>query len=286
MKRHIEILQDFVRSQPLGAISLVAVLLMAFCAVFAEAVSVYDPEQIDFASMLAAPSAEHPLGTDAFGRDILTRLIYGARTALAIGFLSSFTGCTLGAAIGLTSAYFGGKVDLIVQRLIDMLLSFPIIVLALVMVALVGKFIVLGIDVNIIIAISVPIIPRAGRVVRAAALSVREMPYVDAARAAGYSDLRIIVRHMAPNVTAPYLILLTAYIAQAILLEASLSFLGLGVAEPKPAWGLMLSGTSSNFYQEAPWMILFPGLAISLAVFSFNLFGDALRDWLDPKLKT
>ena len=286
MKRGFSLLGDFLRTQPLGAVSLAAILGMMACAIFAPEVSSYDPEAIDFAAMLAAPSTEHPLGTDAFGRDILSRLIYGARTALAIGFLSSFIGCTLGGMIGLTSAYFGGMVDLIVQRLIDMLLSFPIIVLALVVVALAGRFMIAGVDINLILAIAVPIIPRAGREVRAAALSVREMPYVDAARAAGYSDIRIIARHMAPNVMAPYLILFTAYVAQAILLEASLSFLGLGVAEPKPAWGLMLSGTSANFYQEAPWMILFPGLAISLAVFAFNLFGDALRDWLDPKLKT
>jgi len=286
MRRFLSLLGDFARTQPLGVVSLLGVLVMVGCAIFAEQVAAYDPEAIDFAAMLTPPSAEHPLGTDAFGRDILSRLIFGARTALAIGFLSSLIGCTLGATVGLTSAYFGGKVDLVAQRLIDMLLSFPIIVLALVVVALGGRLLLAGIDVNLILAIAVPIVPRAARVVRAAALTVREMPYVDAARAAGYSDLRIIARHMAPNVTAPYLILFTAYIAQAILLEASLSFLGLGVAEPKPAWGLMLSGTSANFYQEAPWMILFPGLAISLAVFAFNLFGDALRDWLDPKLKT
>jgi peptide/nickel transport system permease protein len=286
MRRILALFGNFIRTQPLGALSLLAILTMMGCAIFAEEVAAYDPEAIDFEAMLGAPSALHPLGTDAFGRDILTRLIYGARTALAIGFLSSFIGCTIGGAIGMISAYFGGKVDLIFQRLIDMLLSFPIIVLALIVVALAGKFNVLGVDFNLIFAIAVPIIPRSARVVRAASLSVREMPYMDAARAAGYSDLRIIARHMAPNVVAPFLILFTAYVAQAILLEASLSFLGLGVSEPKPAWGLMLSGTSANFYQEAPWMILFPGLAISLAVFAFNLFGDALRDWLDPKLKT
>lgn len=286
MKRAAALLAEFARAQPLGIVSLIAILAMMGCAIFAEQVAAYDPEAIDFSAMLAAPNAEHWLGTDTFGRDILARLIFGARTALAIGFLSSFIGCTTGAIVGLASAYFGGMVDLIAQRIIDMLLSFPVIVLALVVVALGGRFLIAGIDVNLILAIAVPTIPRAARVVRAAALSVREMPYVDAARAAGYSDWRIIARHMAPNVTAPYLILFTAYIAQAILLEASLSFLGLGVAEPKPAWGLMLSGSSANFYQEAPWMILFPGLAISLAVFAFNLFGDALRDWLDPKLKT
>lgn len=286
MKRLFNLLGDFIRSQPLGTISLLAILVMMGCAIFAEEVASFDPETIDFGSMLAAPSADHWLGTDAFGRDIMARLIYGARTALAIGFLSSFIGCTIGSAIGMTSAYFGGMIDLLIQRVIDMLLSFPIIVLALIVVALAGKFTIFGVDMNLILAIAVPIVPRAARVVRAAALSVREMPYMDAAKAAGYSDLRIIARHLAPNVMAPYLILFTAYVAQAILLEASLSFLGLGVSEPKPAWGLMLSGTSANFYQEAPWMILFPGLAISLAVFAFNLFGDALRDWLDPKLKT
>ncbi len=276
----------FVRSQPLGAAGLLFILLMAFAAAFAERLVPYDPEAIDFGSMLAPPSLEHPFGTDAFGRDILTRIIYGARTALTIGFLSAFTGTTIGGFIGILSAYFGGRVDLLIQRFVDVVLSFPIIVLALVVVAVMGKTMVLGIDLNLVLAIAVPIIPRSCRVMRAAALSVRSMPYVDAARAGGYSSLRIVSRHVAPNVLAPYLILFTAYVAQAILLEASLSFLGLGVTEPKPAWGLMLSGDNSNFYQEAPWMILFPGLAISLSVFAFNLFGDSLRDWLDPKFRT
>jgi peptide/nickel transport system permease protein len=155
-----------------------------------------------------------------------------------------------------------------------------------VVVAMLGRWLVLGVDVNLIVAIAIPCMPRVERVARAAALTVREMPYIDAARAGGYSHARIIFRHMCPNVAAPFLIMLTAYIAQAILLEASLSFLGLGVAEPTPSWGLMLSGDTSNFYQRAPWMIVFPGLAISVAVFAFNLFGDSLRDWLDPKFKT
>ncbi len=277
---------SFIRFQPLGAAGLLVILIMGTAAILANVIAPYDPEAIDFAAMLTAPSWSHPLGTDAFGRDILTRIIYGARTALTIGFVSSFVGCTLGAAIGVTSAYFGGRVDLAIQRFIDVLLSFPIIVLALVVVAVLGHRPIGGIDINLICAIAIPIVPRVGRVVRAAALAIREMPYVDAARAGGYSDAHIIFRHMAPNVLAPYLIMVTAYVAQAILLEASLSFLGLGVSEPKPAWGLMLSGDSSNFYQEAPWMIIFPGLAISLAVFAFNLFGDSLRDWLDPKFKT
>jgi len=276
----------FILAQPLGAAGLAVILIMGLAAVFAEVVAPYDPVANDFVAMLSPPSAEHLLGTDNFGRDIFSRIIYGARTALTIGFASSFLGCTLGGLIGIASAYFGGRIDLIVQRFVDVLLSFPIIVLALVVVAVLGHNPVAGIDLNLIFAIAIPIVPRAARVLRSAALAIREMPYVDAARAGGYSDTHIILRHMAPNVVAPYLIILTAYIAQAILLEASLSFLGLGVSEPKPAWGLMLSGDSANFYLEAPWMILFPGVAISLAVFAFNLFGDSLRDWLDPKFKT
>jgi peptide/nickel transport system permease protein len=278
-------LADFCRAQPLGAISGVAIVVMLFGGVFAEYVAPYDPLAIDFGAMLAAPSWDHWMGTDAFGRDIFSRVIYGARTALTIGFFSSLFGCTLGAVIGVASAYFGGRIDMVVQRFIDVMLSFPIIVLALVVVAMLGRNQVAGVDVNLIFAIAIPIVPKVARVVRSAALSIREMPYIDAARAAGFGHTRIIFRHMVPNVAAPFLIMFTAFIAQAILLEASLSFLGLGVTEPTPAWGLMLSGNASDFYREAPWMILFPGLAISVAVFAFNLFGDSLRDWLDPKFK-
>ncbi|MBM3557517.1 MAG: ABC transporter permease [Alphaproteobacteria bacterium] len=259
---------------------------MAFSAIFAEAVAPYDPLSPDYSAMLAAPDTAHPFGTDAFGRDIFSRVIHGARTALAIGFLSSFLGSTLGAMLGAASAYFGGRVDAWIQRVVDVLLALPLIVVALVVVAALGKFSVLGVDLNLIIAIAIPILPRVARVLRAAALQIRAMPYIDAARAGGYSHARIVLRHMAPNLAAPYIIMFTAHIAQAILLEASLSFLGLGVSEPTAAWGLMLSGNASDFYREAPWMILFPGLAISFAVFAFNLFGDALRDWLDPRFKT
>jgi peptide/nickel transport system permease protein len=275
----------FCRLQPLGALGLVIIVVMASCAVLAEHVTFYNPEAVDFGAMLSGPSAEHPFGTDSFGRDIFTRIVYGARTALTIGFLSSMIGCHIGAAIGIASAYHGGWIDLVLQRFIDIILSFPIVVLALVVVAVMGKTMVLGIDLNLVFAIAIPIIPRSCRVIRAATLSIRTQPYVDAARAGGYSTVYILLRYIAPNVIAPFLVLLTAYIAQAILLEASLSFLGLGVSEPKPAWGLMLAGDSANFYNEAPWMILFPGLAISLSVFAFNLFGDSLRDWLDPKYR-
>ena len=283
--RQPNVILDFVRQQPLGAVSFIIISLMMFAGLFSEWVSPYDPLAIDFASILGAPSWEHWCGTDAYGRDICSRLIYGSRTALVIGFTSSFLGSTIGAILGVASAYFGGKIDDWIQRFVDILLAFPLIVLALVVVAAFRKFVVGGVDVNLIVAIAIPIIPRVARVVRAAALGVRVMPYVDAARAAGYSHSRIIFRHMAPNVVAPYLIMLTAFIAQAILAEASLSFLGLGVTEPTAAWGLMLSGNAADFYREAPWMILFPGIMISLAVFAFNLFGDSLRDFLDPRFK-
>jgi peptide/nickel transport system permease protein len=276
---------QFILHQPLGAGGLVFIVIMSLAAIFAPLVTPYDPLTVDYESMLAAPSWQHWMGTDSFGRDMLTRVIYGARTALAVGFLASLVGSTAGAVIGVVSAYFGGKIDMIIQGVMDILLSFPIIVLALTVVAMLGQNIVFGVDVNLIIAISIPMVPRVGRVVRASALAIRELPYIDAARAAGFTNTRIIFRHMVPNVVAPYLIMLTAYVAQAILSEASLSFLGLGVTEPTASWGLMLSGAAADFYQQAPWMIIFPGLAISLAVFAFNLFGDSLRDWLDPKIK-
>ena len=276
---------QFMTQQPLGAAGLAIIVLMGACAVFAPWIAPYDPLGVDYGAMLARPSAEHWLGTDSFGRDVLSRIIHGARTALAIGFIASFLGATAGAVIGVVSAYFGGRADLLIQGVMDVLLSFPVIVLAITVVAILGNNVVFGLDVNLVIAIAVPMLPRVERVVRASALAVRELPYVDAARAAGYSHARIIFRHMVPNVVAPYLIMLTAFVAQAILAEASLSFLGLGVTEPTPSWGLMLSGSAADFYEQAPWMIVFPGLAISLGVFAFNLFGDSLRDWLDPKIK-
>ena len=273
--------RDFARRRTLGAIGAAVVLGMIVVGVLAEPLAPYDPLAVDFGAMLAAPSTAHWLGTDAFGRDVLSRLIHGSRTALLVGFGSAVIGATLGAVIGVGSAYFGGRLDLLLQRFMDIFLSFPLIVLALALVAVLGNTIP-----NVIMAITVPMIPRAALVIRSSALAIREMPYVDAARAAGFGHGRIILRHMLPNVMAPYLIMLTAFLSQAILLESSLSFLGLGVQEPTAAWGLMLRGAAVDFAEAAPWMALFPGLAISLAVFAFNLFGDSLRDALDPKLRT
>jgi peptide/nickel transport system permease protein len=278
-------LLSFLRTQPLGAIALAVILVMLAAGVFARAVAPYDPLAIDFGAVLSAPSPAHPFGTDSFGRDILSRIIYGARTALIIGFVSSLLGSAAGTLVGVTSAFYGGWVDLAMQRFIDMLLSFPIIVLALVVVAMLGRHLVLGVDAALVLAIAIPVMPQVARVIRAAALPIRSAAYLDAARIAGIGNLRIILRHMLPNVMAPALIMLTAFIAQAILLEASLSFLGLGVSEPTPAWGLMLAGNTADFYREAPWLIIFPGAAISVAVFAFNFLGDSLREWLDPRLR-
>jgi len=279
----------FVREQPLGTVGFLIILVMFISAVFAPYVAPYSPEEVDFMASPALgagqPDAQHWLGADAFGRDILSRLIYGARTALSIGFLSAFFGCSIGAIIGTISAFAGGRVDMMIQRMIDVMLSFPIIILAIIVIAIMPKNVVFGVDVNVIVAIAIPFIPKTARVIRSAALTIVTLPYIDAARVAGYGPARIVGLHILPNVVAPYLILVTAYIGQAILLEASLSFLGLGVVEPTPSWGLMLSGVNSDYYMTAPWVIIFPGLAVSLAVFAFNLLGDSLRDWFDPKLK-
>jgi peptide/nickel transport system permease protein len=279
--QRLDAVRQFVRRRPLGAIGAAFIILTALVAVFAPVLATYNPLANDYGAMLTPPSAQHWLGTDAHGRDVYSRILYGSRTALLVGFGASVLGATLGAILGVASAYFGGWLDLILQRVMDIFLSLPLIILALAVVVILGTGVL-----NVTLAITIPMIPRCALVVRSSALAIREMPYVDAARAAGYSHRRIIFRHMLPNVMAPYLIMLTAFVGQAILLEASLSFLGLGVAEPVAAWGLMLRGAAVQFAEAAPWMAIFPGLAISLAVFAFNLFGDSLRDALDPRLRT
>ena len=276
-----EVSKTLLRKYPLGAAGALVVVVMIFLAVFANFLSPYDPESNDFEHMLTPPGLQYWLGTDQFGRDILTRIIFGARTALFVGFSCAIIGSTVGLVFGVTSAYFGGRFDLIFQRIMDIFMAFPLIIMALAVVSIFGT----GTQ-NVIIAITIPFIPRCARVVRSSALAIREIPYVDAARALGFTHARIILRHMAPNVMAPYLIMLTAFVGQAILLEASLSYLGLGVQEPTPAWGLMLQGGAEEYAESAPWVAVYPGIAISLAVFGFNLFGDSLRDALDPKLRS
>lgn len=278
-------LWTFARKQPLGFAGGMVVLVFIALALFAPWLSPFDPEASSYEHMLAPPGTVSEqgtffLGTDDFGRDVLTRIIYGARTALFVGFACSIIGATVGLVLGVGSAFFGGKIDLIFQRVMDVFMAFPLIIMALSIVAIFGSSIQ-----NVIIAITIPFIPRCARVVRSSALAIREIPYIDAARANGFSNSRIILRHMVPNVMAPFLIMLTAFVGQAILLEASLSFLGLGVQEPTPAWGLMLKN-AQEYIRSEPWIAIWPGIAITLGVFGFNLFGDALRDALDPRLRS
>ena len=271
---------DFCRRQPLGTVGLVLVLVMAVAGLSAEWIAPYNPTSNDFAAMTEPPSWAHLMGTDQFGRDLFSRIVFGARTALIVGFSCAIVGGVTGLVLGVASAYFGGRLDLILQRVMDVVMAFPLIIMALAVIAIFGSGVF-----NVIVAITIPLIPRCARVVRSSALVIREAPYIDAARACGFGHARIILRHMVPNVLAPFLIMLTAFVGQAILAEASLSYLGLGVQEPTAAWGLMLQGGAEEYASTAPWIAVFPGLAIALTVFGFSLFGDALRDALDPKLR-
>jgi peptide/nickel transport system permease protein len=270
----------FVRKKPLGAAGGVLIVAMVVTAIFADVLQTHDPIATDAANTLAAPSAEHWLGSDHLGRDIYSRIVHGARVSLIVGLASTLLGSVLGGIIGLLSGYVGGKTDLIAQRLLDILQGLPLLVLALVMSASLGPSIQ-----NVVIAISIPIIPRAARVIRSSVLSIREMQYVEAARSMGLRHLRIAFRHILPNTMGPFIVLCTAQLGSAILVEATLSFLGLGVPEPYPSWGRMLSVSAAEYAQKAPHLVIFPGLAISLAVFGSNLLGDALRDTLDPRLR-
>ena len=270
----------FVRRKPLGAAGGAIMLLMVLTAIFAPWLQTHDPIATNAAYTLGQPSADHWLGTDHLGRDIYSRIVHGAWVSLLVGLGSTLLGSVLGGIIGLLSGYIGGKTDLITQRFLDILQGLPLLVLALVMSASLGPSIR-----NVIIAISIPIIPRAARVIRASVLSIREMQYVEAARALGVQHLRVAFRHILPNTVGPFIVLCTAQLGSAILVEATLSFLGMGVPEPYPSWGRMLSVSAAEYAQKAPHLVLFPGVAISLAVFGSNLLGDALRDTLDPRLR-
>jgi peptide/nickel transport system permease protein len=274
------VIARFVTKKPLGAAGGALVLVMVVTAVFAELLQAHDPIATNAAYTLGSPSAEHWLGTDHLGRDIYSRIVHGARVSLIVGLASTLLGSVLGGIIGLLSGYAGGTIDLVTQRLLDILQGLPLLVLALVMSAALGPAIH-----NVVIAISIPIIPRAARVIRSSVLSIREMQYVEAARALGVRHLRIAFRHILPNTVGTFIVLCTAQLGGAILVEATLSFLGLGVPEPYPSWGRMLSVSAAEYAQKAPHLVLFPGVAISLAVFGSNLLGDALRDVLDPRLR-
>jgi peptide/nickel transport system permease protein len=271
----------FARRYPLGAAGAIIMALLVFGALFADLITFHDPLQTDAPLSLAPPTAARWMGSDFMGRDIYSRIVYGARISLAVGIGSTLLGCIFGVAIGLGSGYLGGWVDLMAQRVIDILQALPLLVLALVMAAALGPSLR-----NTIIAIAIPLIPSVARVIRSNTLALRELPFVEAARAIGMSEFRIAVRHVLPNTLAPVIVLATAQLGAAILTEASLSFLGLGIPEPYPSWGRMLSESAAEYVRTAPWLVIFPGLAISLTVFGTNLLGDALRDLLDPRQRS
>ncbi len=270
----------FCAKKPLGALGGLLIVVMALTAVFADTLATHDPIRTDAEHTLARPTRSHWLGTDNLGRDIYSRIVYGARVSLMVGLGSTLLGAALGAVIGLLSGYCGGWIDLFAQRVMEILQGLPLLILALVMAAALRPSV--G---NVMVAISVPIIPMAQRVIRGSVLAIRELAYIEAARALGVGHLSIAFRHILPNTIGPFIVLTTAQFGSAILVEAALSFLGLGVPEPWPSWGRMLSVSAAEFAQKAPWLVIFPGSAISLVVFASNLLGDALRDTLDPRLR-
>jgi peptide/nickel transport system permease protein len=273
-------LRYHIARHPLGAVGATIMAVFVFAAVFAPFLTAYDPVSTNSALSLARPGAGHPFGCDFMGRDVYSRIIYGARISLAVGIGSTGLGCAIGVALGLASGYIGGWFDLVMQRLVDIMQALPLLVLALVMAAALGPALS-----NTIMAISIPLIPYSARVIRSNTLALREMPYIEAARAVGMSETRIALRHVLPNTLAPLIVLATAQLGSAILTESSLSFLGLGIPEPHPSWGRMLSESAAEYVRTAPWLVIFPGVAISLMVFGTNLLGDALRDILDPRLR-
>lgn len=277
IQRIVKVLRRAVRAR-LAGVALGIIAVVALCALLANFISPYDPLYQDYSALLQPPSAQHLLGTDSLGRDILSRMIYGSRVSLQVGVIAVGIAMLLGCTIGLSAGYWGGKVDDILMRLVDAIYSFPSLVLSLSMAAALGP----GIE-KVMIAIGVVYTPAFARLIRGQALSVREREFVQAERVLGASDLRIIVRHIWPNVTAPLIVQASLNVATAIITEASLSFLGVGVRPPAPSWGSMLR-TGYQYMEPAPWMSVFPGIAIFLTVLAFNLFGDGLREALDPKL--
>jgi len=269
----------FVWKNPLGAAGGFLMILLLVIAIFADVLATHNPVRTSM-HVLAPPGGEFWLGTDNLGRDLWSRVIHGSRISLLVGVGATLLGAVAGGLVGLVSGYLGGKTDLISQRLMDIMQALPILVLALVLAAAMGPSLP-----NTIGAISVVIIPRAGRVVRASVLAIREFAYIEAARALGVGHARVALRHVLPNTIGPFIVLITAQLGGAILVEAALSFLGLGIPEPYPSWGRMLSIAAAEYAQKAPWLVIFPGIAISLAVFGTNLLGDALRDTLDPRLR-
>ena len=270
----------FARRKPLGAISGLVVLAMLVMAVFAEGIAPYGYDETVRGARMKPPSAAHWLGTDNLSRDIWSRVVYGARVSVTVGFATIALGTVCATALGVSSGYFGGKYDLVVQRIVDAWMSFPYLVIILSVMAVLGPGLL-----NVILSLSIIVAATGSRVIRGVTISVAQHAYVEAARAIGCGHTRIVFRHILPNVTATIIILSTIGLGGIILAESALSFLGFGVPPPYPSWGSMLSGSGRTYMYRAPWMAIWPGVAISLAVFAFNMLGDALRDVFDPRLR-
>lgn len=279
MYRLSQLAWRFARRQPVGFVSALVILVLVIVAIFAPLIAPYDPYEMTPGARLSSPSLDHFFGTDDRGRDIFSRVVIGARVSLQVGFLAVGIGIIGGSVVGLITGYWGGTFDLLIQRLMDAVLSFPGLVLAMVLAAVLKPGIVTA-----MVAIGIVILPSANRVVRGATMSLKENQYVEAARVLGASDRRIMLFHILPNVLAPIVVMVSIVMGFAIIVEASLSFLGLGVQPPTPSWGQQLN-YGRTYMEDAPWLVLAPGAVITLVVLTFNLLGDALRDYFDPSLR-
>lgn len=273
-------LSRFARTSPLGAAAGLFLLTLCLVAVFADRLAPYDPLVADYSVVRLPPGPPHLMGTDHMGRDVLSRVLHGARISLFVGLVSVLIGDSIGLAWGILSGFLGGRVDLISQRLLDVLLSFPGLILAMLLLTGMGA----GLH-TVIVAIAVTRIPLTTRIIRSAVLAVAPLPFVESARCIGASPLHIMLRHIAPQCVAPFLVVTTANIGVAITTEAALSFLGVGVPPPAPTWGSMLGGILAGAFRPQWWLVVFPGLALTLTVLAANLFGDGVRDFLDPRLR-
>ena len=271
---------NFCRSSVLASVAIVILIGVIFMAVFADIITPHDPLKAYFTDLKKPPSAEFLMGTDHIGRDVLSRIILGSRITIYVAIMSIFFGNGIGFIWGVTTGFFGGKLDLFSQRILDILMAFPTVILALLVLASIGA----GLT-SVIIAIAISSVPNATRIIRSVSLSVSEMAYVDAARAIGANPVRIMFKHIAPQCIAPFMVIASAGLGGAIFAEAALSFLGMGIPPPTPTWGNMLGGVLANVFKPPYWLVIAPGVAITLTVLAFNLLGDSLRDYLDPRLR-
>jgi peptide/nickel transport system permease protein len=280
LRRTLTTLIRFARGKPFGAVGAVIILTLLAMAGFAEWIAPYAYDQQIPGARLRPPGRDFLLGTDNVSRDVFSRIVYGSRVTVTVSFATVFLGNLLAAAVGITSGYFRGRYDIAVQRVVDAWQSFPYLVIILSLLAVMGPGML-----NVILALSILVAAAASRVIRSATLSVVENQYIEAARALGAGHGRLMLRHILPNVTATIVVITSIGLGGIILAESALSFLGYGVPPPHPSWGSMLSGSGRTYMYLAPWMAIWPGVAISLVVFAFNMLGDALRDVFDPRLR-